>query len=207
MQFDGNKNIARRHELHTLQRMSAFATQLLAVLHTHYGGNQARFANEAGVNSGTVSRLVREEVVPSADTLQLLASNLSRTVAASLIGAFLRDLIPQPLRGEIGVWLACDSQDGRLKQRTPSSYQQLDPETRAAFDLLTALALDNGDVRDAITYTAKFLGDTSIATTLETARAHGAAETLSSMSIDPASAKADTIVRRRLARQKSSTES
>lgn len=186
--------------------MSAFATQLLAVLQSHYDGNQARFAEEAGVNSGTVSRLAREEVTPSAETLQLLAKNLSRTVAAALVGAFLRDLIPQSLRGEIGVWLACDGQDGRLKQRVPSSWQQLDPNTRAAFDLLTSLALDNAEARDAINYTARFLGDPEIAKTLESSRAKRAADALNSTAIDAAAAEADAIVRRRIRRRKSSTE-
>lgn len=186
--------------------MSAFATQLLAVLQSNYDGNQARFAEEAGVNSGTVSRLAREEVTPSAETLQLLAKNLSRTVAASLVGAFLRDLIPQSLRGEIGVWLACDGQDGRLKQRAPSSWQQLDPETRAAFDLLTSLALDNADARDAIKCTARFLGDTDIAQKLESTRTRRAADALSSTANDAAATEADAIVRRRISRRKPAVE-
>lgn len=160
--------------------MSAFANQLAAVIKQEFGGNQGRFADASSVNAGTISRLVREETVPGAETIQSFAQHLSASTAASLCGAWLRDLIPGPIRNDIGVWLARDVHSRHLKQPAPTCIDQLDPDTRDAIQFLASLALDSADARLALSHTAAFLRAAHVSDSVESGRKSAAAEALNS---------------------------
>lgn len=170
--------------------MSAFATQLASIIEHQFAGNQARFSEVANVYGSTVSRLVREEVVPSAETIEAFAKGLPKESAAALCGAFLRDLIPHALRSDVAVWLSHET--GGLKPTSPKAFEMLDPESRESITLLTTLALENREARNALNCTANFLRGTTVS---------------SKPKEDPISLQADKLVRRRIQRQKPASES
>lgn len=158
-------------KLHIVQqRMSAFGHQLRALILGDYGDNQARLSEATLVSTGTISRLAREEVVPSIDTMHLFAKHLPIAQGAALYGAWLRDLIPARLRSEVGVWLARDVQSNALKQPAPPVFAQLDDATKEALGCLAQIALDDINAREAINSTYRFLRAMPIDASLENRR-------------------------------------
>ncbi len=169
--------------------MSAFATQLASIIEHQFAGNQARFSEVAHVYGSTVSRLVREEVVPSAETIEAFAKSLPRESAAALCGAFLRDLIPHELRSDVAVWLSHEMVGS--KPKSPLALELLDPESRESITLLATLALENHEARHALNCTANFLRGEQLS---------------SKPTEDPVSIRADKLVRHRIRRQKPAAE-
>ena len=154
--------------------MSAFGHQLRALIQGDYGANQSRLSAASSVSTGTISRLAREEVVPSIETMHLFANHLPIAQGAALYGAWLRDLIPGRLRSEVGVWLARDNQSHILKQPAPPVFAQLDSETREALSYLANLALDDIHAREALSSTFRFLKGAPIDAAIEERRViHG----------------------------------
>lgn len=137
--------------------MSEFAHRLRDGIEADYGGSQARFAESAGISQAAVSRLVREEVSPSPETIQALANSLPAALGASLCASWLRDVIPSNLRNLITVRTAKDPDFVSLSHLQPDEWARLDAKSRDALSYLAQLALTNRDAAAALVSAAAFL--------------------------------------------------
>jgi transcriptional regulator with XRE-family HTH domain len=140
--------------------MSAFAHQLRAIISEGYQQSQARFAEAAGMSQATISRLVREEVIPSAETICVMAKHLPAEIAGRACAAWLQDNIPNELRYQIRIQNHDAAEQERIRQTPPRVWMQLDGETQGALMHIARLAVRHKAVRDSLISTAKFLQDT-----------------------------------------------
>jgi len=152
--------------------MSRFTSRLRDLISTMYHGNSARFAESAGVDQGTLSRLQRGKFTPAASTIASFAANLPIEQAASLCAAWMEDLVPPQLIYAVRISLSHEGEAMILRDAPKTPWADCDQQTRTALDELAALSVRSPEAREALISAAAFVrGDAPLSSAAQTALA------------------------------------
>lgn len=117
--------------------MSSFAVTLESLMKEE-GLNQSGLSNSSGVGQGLISGYLNDDRLPEDDMLTKLVRAFNRDAGNALLAAWLRDKIPEELKGRVDV--SPKNGAGRVMETPagPPGYKHLPPRIRTVVNKVTA---------------------------------------------------------------------
>lgn len=132
-----------------------FPSELRNIIDDVFGGNMAEYSRQSKVVNGTLGHYLASNRYPTPDRLANLLKPLPPKAQGRLLEAFLLDLVPASVRGQITV------QSGAKPSLKPVSVNPdlgLNKRTLEALEFMGRLAADSVPVRQMLEQTARALG-------------------------------------------------
>jgi hypothetical protein len=129
--------------------------ELRNVIADDFDGNMSEMSRQCKVPGGTLGHYLSTHRYPRVDVLDRIMKVLSKESRARLLEAYLLDLTPPCVRGQVVVRGA---QDPVLETKRLDADLGLDDQLRGCLEWMGRLALENHAVRLMVQQTAKALG-------------------------------------------------
>ena len=153
----GNANGSDDHGMATRKKVHGrkFPAELRNIIDDVFGGNMAEYARQSRVVNGTLGHYLVSNRYPTPDRFERLLKPLPAAAQGRLLEAYLMDLTPPAVRGQVKV------QSGSKPSLKPAKVSEdlgLNQRTLSALDFTGRLAAESLPVRLMVEQTARALG-------------------------------------------------
>jgi hypothetical protein len=133
-----------------------FPVELRNIIDEFFDGNMAEYSRASKVANGTLGHYVSSNRYPTPERLESMLRPLQGKAQQRLLEAFLMDMVPPAVRGQIQVRRAGGGQTVKPAEIDPDLG--VSKHTLSALEFMGRLAADNPAIRLAVEHMAKAMG-------------------------------------------------
>lgn len=132
-----------------------FQTELRNVISDDFGGNMSDYSRETKVPCGTMGHYLSSHRYPRVDVMGRLLKPLGKESKARLLEAYLLDLTPPDVRGQVVVR---SGQEAALDAVKLADDLGIDGKLRDGLEFLARLSMESRPIRLMVEQTCRALG-------------------------------------------------